>query len=234
MTISEKALLFLDENHRQNDKQWFTDHKEDYRRLVEAPMLELAASLGPTLLAVDPALEIDPRRTISRIWRDTRFSRDKSLFKRSVWISFKKEKGLSHPVYFFEFTPDFHRYGCGYYDTPANVMEFIRREILANSSRFHKARDSLKKLPHFSLEGDSYKRPKYADQPAELRQWLNLKSVTAMYTSQDQSFLCSDLLVGTVRDAFEKLVPFYEFLRDCHGDAMNEDQSIIQARFLAY
>lgn len=220
MVISEKALQFLDENARRNDRDWFTANKEHYRELVEAPMLAVAEALGPTISRIDSMLEVEPRRTLSRIRRDTRFARDKSLFRNSVWIAFKKESGLSHPVFFFEFCPDFHRYGCGYYATPAKVMECIRQRILADDPGFQRAQAALSALPHFSIDGDMYKRPKYADRSPELREWLERKSVTAMHTSTDRNLLFADDLAERLANTFAQLAPVYHFLVACHIEAM--------------
>lgn len=222
MGITEESLRFLEENHRRNDREWFSQHKERYKELVEAPMLALAENLGPVMLTMDPSIEIRPRKTLCRIWRDTRFSKDKTLFKRSVWITFRREKGLSHPVYFFEFSQDFHRYGCGYYETPAAVMACVREHILDGDEKFKKAQKTLKKLSHFKIEGDVYKRPQYPDQRAELREWLERKSITVMHTNSDQSLLFSEDLAGILAEAFIGLGPVYDFLAHCHAKAMKK------------
>lgn len=223
MTFTEKSLLFLSENHKRNDREWFAKNREDYKNFVEAPMLALAEFLGPVMLSLDSSLEISPKRTLCRIWRDTRFSKDKTLFKKSVWITFRREKGLSHPVYFFEFSPDFHRYGCGYYETPAPVMAGIRERILEKDARFQKAQKTLQKLSYFSIEGDLYKRPQFADQPEALRNWLERKSITLMHTSEDQSILLSEDLPGILAEAFINLSPVYDFLTRCHADVMKRE-----------
>ena len=224
MNITENALLFLDENHQRNDREWFARNKENYKTLVEAPMLALSESLGPTIRKIDPSLATDPRRTLSRIWKDTRFSKDKSFFKKSVWITFQREKGLSHPVYFFEFCSDFHRYGCGYYATPAKIMTHIQQQVLAGGKLFRNAQSAMKQLPHFEIDGDTYKRPKYPDQTPELRKWLERKSVTAMHTNRDRLALYSENLPEVLADAFIKLAPVYEFLTRCHMEALEEQE----------
>jgi uncharacterized protein (TIGR02453 family) len=224
MAISEKSLLFLDENQRKNDREWFNRNKKQYKELVEAPMLAVSEALGPTVSGIDPSLATEPRRTLSRIWRDTRFSKDKTRFKRSTWITFQREKGLSHPVYFFEFSPEFHRYGCGYYATPAVCMAYIRERILENDPLFREARKALEALPHFSIEGETYKRPRYAGQPEDLRAWLERKSVTAVHTSGDRAALFSADLADVMADAFIKLEPVYAFLTHCHVEALKEQE----------
>lgn len=220
MRITENALKFLDENARRNDRNWFSEHKEQYRNFIETSMMELAEALGPTILAIDPMLDTEPRRTLSRIRRDTRFSHDKSLFRNSVWIAFRKEKGLSHPVFFFEFSPDFHRYGCGYYATPPRVMDCIRQRILANDPGFQRARAALAELPQIAMDGALYKRPRYAGYPPDLRAWLERRSVTAMHTSTDRSLLFADTLAASLTHTFSRLAPVYHFLASCHEEAL--------------
>lgn len=224
MPITEKTLLFLDENHHRNDREWFHEHKKHFQELVEAPLLSLSEALGPTIHSIDSSLETRSRRTLSRIWKDTRFSKDKTIFKKSVWITFQREKGLSHPVYFFEISSQMHRYGCGYYSTPAVVMSFIRQQIVENKPLFLAAQQAMEAVPHFKVEGDLYKRAKYPEYPAEKREWLERKSITVMHTSEDHSALFSPDLATTVSGDFLQLAPVYDFLTHCHTEALKEQE----------
>lgn len=217
--ISRKSLDFLDENHRQNSREWFTEHRDEYDRHVREPMLRLAEYLIPTLAAIDPLLVLDSKRAVCRIHRDTRFSRDKTAFKRASWFVFQRSKGMVHPVWFFEFTPDFHRYGCGYYLAPPKVMDELRRLVQANDKRYREAQSALDALRGFSLEGDRYKRARYPQAPEKQQDWLERKSVTAMHTSTDQQRLFSKKLPGVIKDAFVKLAPVYTFLIHAHESA---------------
>ncbi len=182
-------------------------------------MLEFAHSLIPTLVQIDPLLILDPKRAVCRIYRDTRFSRDKTMFKRASWFVFQRSKGMVHPVWFFEFTPDFHHYGCGYYSTPPKVMERIRELVLAGDKRYLEAQKALDGLRNFSLEGDLYKRPHYPDASKKERDWLERRSITALHYSEDRKKLFSKNLATTLKQAFRKLAPVYSFLIDAHETA---------------
>ncbi|NLC23200.1 MAG: DUF2461 domain-containing protein [Oxalobacter sp.] len=98
MAFTGKSLGFLEENHQRNDRAWFKAHKSDYIDYVQPPMRELAEDLLPMVVQIDPRLERAPKRTLSRIYRDTRFSRDKSLFKRGSWLVFQLGKGMAGPI----------------------------------------------------------------------------------------------------------------------------------------
>lgn len=219
MPFTEKSLRFLDENHARNDRDWFLRHKPEYDEHVRGPMLELAESLIPVMLKIDPILVLDPKRALCRIYRDTRFSRDKTMFKRASWFVFQRSKGMVHPVWFFEFTPDFHRYGCGYYATPPKIMNHVRELVLSGDRRYREAQKALDGLPEFSVEGEMFKRAHYPDADATRREWLERKSVTATHTSRDPKRLFAKKLPKMVADAFEALAPVYSFLMHAHVTA---------------
>lgn len=219
MALSEKSLRFLDENHRRNSREWFLEHKAEYEAHVKEPLLELAEALVPAMLKIDPLLILEPRRAVCRIYRDTRFSRDKTMFKRASWFVFQRTKGMVHPVWFFEFTPDFHHYGCGYYAAPPKVMWRMRELVLADDKRYREAQKALDGLPGFSLDGERYKRPRYPDAPEKQRDWLERRSITALHFSQDTKELFSKNLAARLAKAFLDLAPVYAFLMHAHESA---------------
>ncbi len=229
MALSGKSLQFIAENHKQNSREWFVEHKGEYEKHVKAPMQELAESLIPTLVKIDPLLTLDPKRAVCRIYRDTRFSRDKTMFKRASWFVFQRSRGMVHPVWFFEFTPDWHHYGCGYYSTPTKVMERIRELVLAGDKRYLAAQKALDGLRGFSLEGDLYKRPHYPDAAKKERDWLERRSITALHYSEDKKKLFSKNLGAVLAEAFRKLAPVYSFLIDAHEAA--EAKAMPQRRY---
>lgn len=226
MGFSKSSLRFLEENHRRNSREWYMQHKAQYKQHVETPMLELAQSLIPVMLKIDSLLVLEPRKAVCKIWRYTRFSRDKTLFKRASWFVFQRSKGMVHPVWFFEITPDFHRYGCGYYSAPPRVMARVRELVVANDARYRAAQKALDSLSGFGLEGELYKRPRHPDAPEKQRNWLERKSITAMITSQDSGQLFVDNLHSVVAKAFTKLAPVYAFLMHAHETSQPAQKTV--------
>ena len=96
MPISKQTLNFLAQNKFNNSREWFRAHKPEYQEYVLAPMAELVNLLAPTIQKIDPLIITEPKvgKAISRIYRDTRFSRDKSLYREVMWIVF--EIGRAH------------------------------------------------------------------------------------------------------------------------------------------
>jgi uncharacterized protein (DUF2461 family) len=92
--FSPKTLKFLRGLKANNSKAWFQAHRADYEEYALQPLRYLVTDLGDFMLDIDPYFEITPsvNKTISRIYRDTRFSKDKSPFRSTVWFTFKNQK----------------------------------------------------------------------------------------------------------------------------------------------
>ncbi len=82
------AIDFLVELAQNNDRSWFQPRKADYERLLKEPMEALVAALAERFEARGLPLEADPKRSVSRIYRDTRFAKDKSPYKTNLGASF--------------------------------------------------------------------------------------------------------------------------------------------------
>ena len=115
--FSTDTLDFLRNLRANNHKVWFEDHKQDYQNYVLRPLQDLVTDLSSFMLTIDPLLETRPGvdKTISRIYRATRFSKDKSPYKSTIWITFKQpnRNWKDAPVYFLEICPDAYRFGMG-------------------------------------------------------------------------------------------------------------------------
>jgi len=117
--FSRQAFLFLRDLKANNDKAWFKAHRPDYEQYLLQPLRDLVTDLTDAMLDIDPCFEVAPtvNKTISRIHRDTRFSRDKSPYRDCMWIVFKrsgKEWSRWGVGYFLEINPTWYRYGTGF------------------------------------------------------------------------------------------------------------------------
>ncbi|MBP8640341.1 MAG: DUF2461 domain-containing protein [Oscillospiraceae bacterium] len=216
MSFSEESVKFLFENRVVDSKAWFLEHRADYDRLVLDPMRELVNALEPTMLSIDPQLICEPKvgRSISRIYRDTRFSNDKSIFRDVMWCVFIRDKKLYNglPAFWFEFSPRIFRYGCGYYHASAESMEAMRAMIIADDKSFKAAQKALNKQTVFRLDGEKYKRSRHSEQTAEKREWLDRRDIGFITESEDFDLLFSDALADKLAADFKLLVPMYDFM----------------------
>ncbi|HEX2923516.1 MAG TPA: DUF2461 family protein, partial [Chloroflexota bacterium] len=96
-----------------NNREWFESHRADYQSHILEPLRSLVQELGLFMLSLDPYLDVTPamNHTISRIHRDTRFSRDKSPYRRCMWITFKRPSAdwKDRPCFFFEIGRESYR-----------------------------------------------------------------------------------------------------------------------------
>ena len=216
MPFSNDSINFLFENRVMDSKVWFAVHREDYDRLVLEPLRELVTSLTPTMLSIDPLFICEPRvdRSISRIYRDTRFSHDKSIFRDVMWCVFIRDKKLYNglPGFWFEFSPKGFRYGCGYYQASTEVMEAMRSMILADEKTYKAALKAYKKQSVFQLGDSKYKRSRYPEQSEEKRDWLDQRSIDFLAESDDFDLLFSDTLAEKLTSDFKLLIPMYDFM----------------------
>jgi uncharacterized protein (TIGR02453 family) len=79
-----ETLEFLHQLARNNNRGWFQAHKVTYEEKVKTPMIGLVLALGGAMQSFAPEMIVDPKRAIFRIYRDTRFSRDKAPYKTQI------------------------------------------------------------------------------------------------------------------------------------------------------
>lgn len=219
MPFSPQTLDFLVENRLHDSRDWFKEHKEDYKKLVIAPFIELVEALTPTMLAIDPLFITEPRvdRTISRVNRDTRFSKDKSLYRENMWCIFIRDKKLYHglPAFYVDISPEGFSYGCGYYQADTETVSAMRQLVLEKDKRFKAADKALRGQELFHLEGDVYKRPHYPDHTPAERNWLERRSLSVNAYSKDFPLLFSKDFAGTLKEQLPLLTPIYSFFLAC-------------------
>lgn len=212
MPFSAKSLDFLFENMLNDSKAWFTDHKEDYRQYVTEPFAKFVVDLTDTMLAIDDKFVCNPKK-ISRLYRDARYSRGKSIFRDYVWYSFcRPHDGVKRlPEFYFSISPRGFDYGCGYYAASSDTMESIRSLILADDKSFKSALAAYRKQEVFELYGELYKRNHYPDQSPDKQDWLNRRSMGLSCESKDFDLLFSDRLAEKIATDFTAIAPIYKF-----------------------
>jgi uncharacterized protein (TIGR02453 family) len=214
--FTKETIDFLDQVHGHNSKTWFEEHREVYEQHVLHPFRSLAAALSPVISEIDPAMETNPMRVVSRIHRDIRFSRDKSLYKRSMWLTFKRriEEWQDSPAFYFEVSPDLYRFGMGYYDVSRNTMDSLRQVIENKPALVRKQLAAIEKIPGMTIEGRAYKRALNPAIPEEFQRIYQKKELYLVANREIDDLVFSEALVSDLEVCFGKLAGFYRFLRD--------------------
>ncbi len=114
------------------------DRKEVYEESVKAPMTALVAALNAEMMRFAPEYATDPARAIYRIYRDVRFSHDKTPYKIHIAASFWRRGTVKHQAagYYFSVSPKEIEVGGGIYMPPPETLAAVRRHMAAEHERF--------------------------------------------------------------------------------------------------
>jgi uncharacterized protein (TIGR02453 family) len=138
--FTRKTVSFLRSLKRNNNREWFKAHREDYERYVRAPMLDVVTRLAIDMRSFAPELIADPKVSLFRPYRDTRFSSDKSPIKTAVAARFPSRqfaRGEGAGLY-FEVAPGWVWIGGGMYMPSSADLHAIRDEITSSHPRLHR------------------------------------------------------------------------------------------------
>ncbi len=134
-----EGITFLQRLKKNNNRPWFQKHKEEYEELVRFPMECLIASLGPLMTGTAPEFEFQPRRSIFRIYRDVRFSKNKAPYKTNIAASFEVRGNKSRterPGFYLGIEPGEIFIGGGVYMPAGDQLKGIRQSIVEHPEDF--------------------------------------------------------------------------------------------------
>lgn len=212
--ITKEGVMLLAENRFNNSKAFYEEHKPQIKALVTDPMRMLLDDLFDTLVDINPDFILDPVRCISRVRRDTRYTRDKSLYRENLWMMFRHQKNeLPTPMLWFEFFPDGYDFGGGIISASPAFMEFWRKNLRTDPIGAEQAVAAALDAG-FKIDGDSYKRSKAdADGISGLAGELyDLKQpFLSVHTSGISNLSKPKKLEKQLIDGFCALRPFYDY-----------------------
>ena len=208
------TLQFLRTLAANNSREWFEEHKDAYRQSVQEPLQRLASALAGPLLAIDQDLITEPRRVVSRIHRDTRFSRDKSPYKTRLWLTYKRPLTLwqDAPAFFFELSADSYRYGMGFFAASRETMDRLRARIDRDQEAFRATVAFLDGQEAFVLAGEKYKRLLDGQKAEEILEWYQRKSLYLVCNRPLDGRLFGRGVLDELTAGFGRLAPFYHWL----------------------
>jgi uncharacterized protein (TIGR02453 family) len=215
-----EAIQFLADLAVNNERTWFQARKADYERLLKRPLEELCVALDERFVARGIPLRADPARSPFRIYRDVRFSKDKSPYKTNIGASFPwAEGGPEQQAHagggYFHLQPGEIFVGGGMWHPEPAYLAAWRRTIDQEPARVHAAIEDpafVAQYGHLSHEEGALKRvptgfaPDHPD--AEL---LKLKDVVFGKRLSDEDANSPDL-PDTLADALAAAVPVFRLL----------------------
>ena len=169
-TFNKKTLTFLEELEANNNRDWFQANKDRYEQTVMEPAFAFISSIGEQLPKVSPHFVAMPKKSggsLMRVYRDTRFSKDKTPYKTNIGIQFRHERGkdVHAPGFYVHFDKNECFLGVGLWRPDRDALAAIRQAIDEKGSQWKRVRDGAAFRAVYELGGDSLKRPPkgYAD-----------------------------------------------------------------------
>jgi uncharacterized protein (TIGR02453 family) len=162
-------------------------------------------------------MEVRPHKCLSRIHRDTRFSRDKSPYRDHLWFLFRhagepREKSL---FYYFELGPDRLSWGMGFWDENREALDLFRKRMCANPDGTLALLDDLGlDRRRLMLNGSIHKKMAVPPEiPERLKRWYLIKDMYIGKIMPDYRMIYSERILKEVRKDFLALAPLYRLLR---------------------
>jgi uncharacterized protein (TIGR02453 family) len=211
----EAGMQFFRGLKRNNRREWFQPRKQIYDAQLKAPMVELVTAVTAEMMRFAPDYVADPAKAIYRIYRDTRFSKDKTPYKTHIAASFPRRGLIKHAGagLYFSVSPDEIELAGGVYMPGPDELLAIRMHVAEHYEGFRQIVKS-KKLRTLmgDLHGEQLSRVPEgfsAEHPAaellRYKQWL-------FYVTLDPALATTPKLLGEIRKRFEVMMPFVDFL----------------------
>lgn len=216
------TLKFLRALKRNNDRDWFNKNKSRYEAAVLEPSLAFIADLSTSMKAIAPRFQAIPKKSggsLMRIYRDTRFSKDKSPYKTNIGMHVRHEVGkdVHAPGFYIHVEPKSIFLGVGLWKPEPRVARQIREAIVENPGAWKRATRGKPFNSLLELTGESLKRPPRDFDPEHpLVADLQRKDFIAARELDDSVINDAGFLKETVA-TFRKARPMMKFLCEAIG-----------------
>jgi uncharacterized protein (TIGR02453 family) len=215
--FTPKTLSFLRALKRNNDRDWFRARKDEYETHVRGPLVEVIGRLGADMPRFAPELMADPKTSLFRIYRDTRFSEDKSPLKTNAAAVFPARGLPRHggAGLYFEIAPEWTWIGGGLYAPQPSALHAVRAQIASSHPTLQRIvtakafRDVLGELQGEQLTRvpSGYAKDHPAAQYLRHKQFLGFRELPA-------EFACSDEFYPELLRTFKALTPLVRFINE--------------------
>jgi len=214
--FTPKTLSFLRSLKRNNEREWFAERREQFEAHCRAPMIAVVERLAADMRSFAPELIADPKGSLFRQYRDTRFSEDKTPMKTNIAATFPHRAlgRMNGASFYFEVGPDYVWIGGGVYRPDTSQLHLLREHIAAN----HRRLDSIVNAPAFKklggLKGEALTRvPRGFDKAHPAARYLMHKQFMG-FREEPGTFATSKDFYKQLVGTFRTLAPFVRFMNE--------------------
>lgn len=213
--FTQATFQFLKDIEANNNKDLFEKNRSIYEDEVLVPLKQLANALSPIMYNIDPLFDLRTHRVVSRIYRDTRFSKNKDPYKNRMWLYFEQPTNdcISFPGFYIEFSVDGYLIDMGMYKPKIKVMDSLRDKIAWDAQMFE---TETKKILNsgFIICGEEYKRPLKNELSEYFQPWIQRKSLYLNIRKPIGNDFFSVELIEIIKKDIEALAWLYNFMKD--------------------
>jgi uncharacterized protein (TIGR02453 family) len=210
------TLKFLRGLKRNNRREWFNAHRDDFERHVRQPMTAVVERLADDLRAFAPEIVASPRLSMYRIYRDTRFSANKAPYKTHVAAVFPTRGLPKHEGagLYFHVSPTEVWIGGGMYAPQTPQLHAVREHIAANIRRLRTIVESPAFRREIEIEGERLQRvPRGFPRDHEAADYLKYRNFIAG-CEFPPAFATSPSFYRTLLKVFRQVAPLARFLNE--------------------
>ena len=217
----EKGLRFLSGLKKNNNRDWFESNKDDYREAVAEPAQAFVVGLGRRLQSISKGVIYDTRMngsgSVMRIYRDIRFSKDKTPYKDWLGIFFweGKQKKMENPGYYIHIDPQGSFVGAGHYHFPKSFFDAYREAVVnpKTGKELERTLEKIGKTKGMLIGGEQTKRvPRGFDSEHPRAELLKYKGLYAYTESIPRKRLTTPEFVDYCYDRCKKLAPLQNWM----------------------
>jgi uncharacterized protein (TIGR02453 family) len=210
-----EGMAFLRALVKNNRREWFQPRKPVYEEQVKAPMLELVTRVTSAMLSFAPAYAGDPEKAIFRIYRDTRFSKDKTPYKTHIAAVFHRRGLNMHGGggLYFAVSPKEIEVAGGIYMPAPETLRAVRTYLADRHEELRELiQDRARRRLLGEMHGDQLTRVPKGFSPDHPAADLLRHKQFLFYAMLDPALATTPKLEGEIVKRFRALTPFLEFL----------------------
>lgn len=225
-----EALAFLRGLKKHNNKEWFVAHRPNYDREILAPLRLVAEELDVRFAKMAPEFEANPKRSLFRMYRDVRFSKDKTPYKThaAMWVYHRAPgRGVGKEIdggagFYLHLEPGASIVAGGMWMPPRHSLNKIRQQLVDDLPGFKRAIGGAAFKKRFDgltddEPGVKLKRmPRGFAEDHPAAEWLRFNSFTVSTEYTDAQMLAPNLIDRAMKD-YALILPLCRWINNALG-----------------
>lgn len=210
--INQSTIDYLNKLKKNNNREWFTENKTVFQK-ENQDFISFADELLVEMNKLDTIETPSGKKSVFRIYRDVRFSKDKTPYKKHFSGSFKRSTKELRGGYYFHIEPENTFIGGGFWGPNPKDLLRIRKEIDADASELVGILNSKEFINYFrSLDGEKVKTaPRGFDKNHPNIELLRFKQFIISRKFSDKEILKPDFSKEVIK-TFKAMRPFFNYM----------------------